>query len=110
MKRMFLKKLILSGNGKENAVIEFQKGLNIITGDSDTGKTYAFQCLNYILGADKLPKEIQEAKGYTKISLLFSVDEKDFWLERALGDSRVIIRYDDKEDIIPFDVCQDSSE
>ena len=101
MKRMFLKKLILSGNGKENATIEFQKGLNIITGDSDTGKTYAFQCLNYILGADKLPKEIQEAKGYTKISLLFSVDEKDFWLERALGDSRVVIRYDDKEDIIP---------
>ena len=60
MKRMTLKKLELFGTGKKDAVLLFHKGLNVITGDSDTGKTYAFQCLNYMLGAEKKPKSIKE--------------------------------------------------
>lgn len=98
MKRMFLEKLALSGDGKDDAIIEFQKGLNIITGDSDTGKTYAFQCLNYILGAEKLPKEIQEAKEYKKISLIFSVDGIEYLLERNFGDAKIIVKYDGKQE------------
>ena len=102
MKRMFLEKLTLSGDGKNDAIIEFQKGLNIITGDSDTGKTYAFQCLNYILGAEKLPKEIQEAQGYKKLSLIFSVDEKEYLLERNLGDAKIIVKYDGKQESLSY--------
>ena len=71
MNRMILKKLIVSGVGKKDAILEFREGLNVITGDSDTGKTYAFQCLNYILGGEKEPKAIPEAKDYEKISLGF---------------------------------------
>lgn len=102
MKRMILKKLTLSGDGKGDAILEFQKGLNIITGDSDTGKTYAFQCLNYILGAEKLPKEIKEAKGYKKLSLLFSVDEKEYLIERNLGDAKIIAKYDGKQESLSY--------
>ena len=64
MKRMILHKLTLSGDGKKNATITFNKGLNVISGDSDTGKTYAFQCIDYMLGKENPPKEIIEAKGY----------------------------------------------
>lgn len=96
MNRMILKKLIVSGAAKKDAILEFKEGLNIITGDSDTGKTYAFQCLNYILGGEKEPKSIPEAKGYEKISLAFIVDEKQYVLERNIGDNKVVARYDDK--------------
>lgn len=47
MKRMILTKLTLSGVGKKDAVLTFERGLNVITGDSDTGIQYGHQ-YNYI--------------------------------------------------------------
>lgn len=96
MKQMILSKLELSGSGKKDAVLVFHKGLNIITGDSDTGKTYAFQCLNYMLGAEKKPKGIKEAKGYSKLSLEFFVGEQLFRLERSLGSAKIDVIHDGK--------------
>lgn len=89
MKRMTLRKLELSGAGKKDAVLMFHKGLNVITGDSDTGKTYAFQCLNYMLGAEKKPKSIKESKGYSKLALEFYVDDELYRLERGIGNSKI---------------------
>ena len=86
---MTLSKLELSGAGKKDAVLLFHKGLNVITGDSDTGKTYAFQCLNYMLGAEKKPKSINEAKGYSKLALEFFVDDELYRLERGIGNTRI---------------------
>ena len=96
MNRIILKKLAVSGENKDDAILEFQMGLNLITGDSDNGKTYIFQCLNYILGAKMPPKEISEAKGYQKISLLFSINGKDYLLERIIGDSKIVVKYEGK--------------
>ena len=101
MRRMILKKLILSGENKKDAVLEFKSGLNIITGDSDTGKTYAFQCLEYVLGTEKLPKNIDESKGYQYISLLIEINNKICCLERRIGDSKVSVSYDDSKVYIP---------
>lgn len=89
MKRMILTRLVLSGNKKRNAVLEFQKGLNVISGDSDTGKTFAFQCLDYIFGAQKELKDITEAEGYSLISLEFTIDGKSYRLERLIGDNKI---------------------
>ena len=86
---MTLTKLTLSGTNKDAAILNFKKGLNVISGDSDTGKTYAFQCLDYILGAEKTPKEIAEANGYTIISLDFDIDGQQFRLERCIGSAKV---------------------
>ena len=94
MNRMILNKLILSGQNKKDAVLEFKEGLNVITGDSDTGKTYAFQCLNYILGGKTPPKAIPEAKGYNTIILFFSVNLKQYILERNIGGNKAVVRYD----------------
>lgn len=93
MKRMVLTRLVLSGNGKPNAVLEFKKGLNIISGDSDTGKTYAFQCLDYVFGAQKELKNITEADGYNLISLEFTVDGDFYRLERAIGSNKVDVTH-----------------
>ena len=89
MQRMTLQKLTLSGDGKKEATLTFEKGLNVITGDSDTGKTFAFQCLNYILGADKPPKTIAEAKGYSLLALDFTVGDEAYRIERLWGSHKV---------------------
>ena len=102
MKRMILTKLTLSGVGKEDAVLTFERGLNVITGDSDTGKTFAFQCINYILGGEKPPKNIVEAEGYTKITLEFTVNDEVYKIERAIGSSKVCIMHDGENLTIPY--------
>jgi len=88
----FIKKLQLEGSGKETVSVEFKKGLNVIYGPSDTGKTFIYQSIDYMLGASKIPKDIPEAEGYTLCKLQiesFSGDE--YLLERALkgGDFRL---------------------
>jgi len=64
-----IKELRLTGNSVEDASIVFEKGVNIITGPSNVGKTYIFQCLNYMFGGSKPPKSINEAKAYDFIYL-----------------------------------------
>lgn len=62
--RLIIKKLILTGDGKQDAVIGFQEGLNVIAGASDTGKSFAFECINYVLGSSEMPSCPPESKGY----------------------------------------------
>lgn len=71
-----LKELRLIGKSVENASIVFKKGVNIITGPSNVGKTYIFQCLNYMFGGSKSPKTINQAKAYDFIYLEI-IDHKD---------------------------------
>lgn len=90
---MVLNRLVVSGVGKKDAVLKFETGLNVVSGDSDTGKTYAFQCLNYMLGAEKAPKNINEAKDYNSILLEFSVDGELYCLERSIGSNKINVTH-----------------
>jgi hypothetical protein len=65
-------RLSLTGQGLKEATISFSEGLNVIYGPSDTGKTFIVQCIDFIFGGKTAPKEIPEAKGYDKISLVIS--------------------------------------
>ena len=65
-------RLSLTGQGLNEATILFKEGLNVIYGPSDTGKTFIVQCIDFIFGGKESPKEIPEAKGYEKISLVIS--------------------------------------
>ena len=91
----FIKKLQLEGSGKEIVSVEFKRGLNVIYGPSDTGKTFIYQSIDYMLGSSKIPKNIPEADGYSLCKLQiesFSGDE--YVLERALkgGDFKLYDR------------------
>lgn len=96
---MQLAKLQLEGVSKENAVLEFDLGLNIIAGASDTGKSFAFECIDYALGATDIPDLPPEAFGYTDVLLEF-IDKKSnqiVTLKRSLLDenkSEVYYIYD----------------
>ncbi|GAA4970551.1 AAA family ATPase [Algibacter aquimarinus] len=64
-----LKELRLIGDSVEKASIVFEKGVNIITGPSNVGKTFIFQCLNYMFGGSKPPKPIKQVRPYDFIYL-----------------------------------------
>jgi len=84
--------LRLRGSNVKDAFVNFKKGLNVIQGPSDTGKTYIYQCINYLLGASDAPKDIDEAKLYTEVFLeLVTKSNKTFTIQSNLkgGDLKV---------------------
>jgi hypothetical protein len=67
------------------AKISFKHGLNVITGPTNTGKSYIFQCINYMLGSSTPPKDIKEARGYEHIFLeIINYKNEYFTLESDL--------------------------
>ncbi|MEN4046255.1 AAA family ATPase [Sulfurimonas sp. NWX367] len=81
-----IEKLELLGDSVETVSIEFKKGLNVIYGPSDTGKTFIFQCISYMLGASKKPKKIPEASNFKKARIYIKTYlNKSYRLERALN-------------------------
>jgi hypothetical protein len=68
MQGFYIKELRVTGRGLEDAVIILEKGLNVINGPSNTGKSYVIKCIDYMFGATEL-KEIPESKGYDKVYL-----------------------------------------
>ena len=55
MQSFRIKQLRVSGVGKIDGVIEFDDGLNIIQGRSNTGKTWILKCIYYVFSSDKNP-------------------------------------------------------
>ncbi|MFC0699365.1 AAA family ATPase [Anaerostipes butyraticus] len=74
----------MTGDGKQDAVIDFHEGLNVIAGASDTGKSFAFECINFILGSSEVPSCPPEAKGYQTvfIEIKDSCQQEVFTLKR----------------------------
>lgn len=96
----FIKKLCVFGDEVKNANIEFEKGANIITGPSDTGKSYIYDCINYMLGSSRKPKEINEAKGYTTILMEIKMySGKTHTIVRKIGENKVKV-YDAESHLI----------
>ncbi|AXB58646.1 AAA family ATPase [Flavobacterium fluviale] len=86
MKEGFLiSKLILTGSNLKPAEIEFKKGLNVISGPTSTGKSFIFDCLNYMLGGQTLERVPPEAKNYNSIYLEIEAKKKSYTLERSIS-------------------------
>ncbi len=71
---IFVELRLISHNADPASVI-FKGGLNIISGPSNTGKTYIYQCLNYMLGGTTIPKKINEANDYSLC--YFQIESRD---------------------------------
>ena len=57
MNDFYVKEIRATGDGVEDSFVEFQPGVNIIHGPSNTGKTYVVMCIDYMLGADNPPMD-----------------------------------------------------
>lgn len=68
-----IEKLILVGIRK-NYIVRFEEGLNIIHGDSDTGKSSILEFINYLLGASKieLADEIITSISYAALEIIIN--------------------------------------
>ena len=106
MNRIILKTLLLSGLNKNNAQINFSSGLNVISGPSDTGKTYIFQCLKYCMGSNETPKSIKEAEGYSNVWLSFMIENQDFTVRRDFTTNNIEIYETFIDNITDNSLCQ----
>ena len=89
---LYLTKLAVLGNGKTSAEVSFSKGLNVISGASETGKSYIIECIDYILAGKDPPKNIKEAEGYQKIQAeLRTFDGRIFTLSRQFNDNLILM-------------------
>ncbi|MCQ3949073.1 MAG: hypothetical protein DPW14_04515 [Planctomycetes bacterium] len=59
-----IRQLQVVGPDKSPASITFQRGLNVVAGASNTGKTYVYRVLDWMLGASEFRKDIPQADGY----------------------------------------------
>lgn len=94
--------LRLTGKDVEDAEVRFTKGLNVICGPSDTGKTFILQCVNYVLGGKDKPKDIDEAAAYDTIFLTIAAyqDNKRYTLKRSLRGGSIDVSTEGKEPFV----------
>jgi hypothetical protein len=95
-----LRRLALVGLGKASAEVKFTRGLNVIAGPSDTGKSFLAQCLDYALGSGDVPKDIPEADGYSTVVLEIEAnsDQRVYSLERSVRGGEVLCKTDGQPD------------
>lgn len=100
--RLKLTKLVLAGENKQDAIIDFKDGLNVIAGASDTGKSFAFECINYALGSSSKLKEVPEVDGYQSVFLeIEDIGQRViFTIERGIPKekNKMIIYYSNYQD------------
>lgn len=95
MKQIRINYLEIQGNSKLPARVDFSKRLNIIYGASNTGKSYILKILDYMLGAEKLKKDIKLARGYSKIIMGFHLEGRgDFVVERNISGGDYLLKGD----------------
>lgn len=68
-KNFILRHLCFVGPNKNAATIEFNKGLNIVYGPSNTGKSSILDAIDFMMGREKKLKDIPEHVGYSEILL-----------------------------------------
>lgn len=70
---------------KAEAELNFEPGVNVICGASDTGKSFLADSIDFMLGGSAL-KEIPERAKYDRLSLCLSADgDEDFKLQRSMS-------------------------
>lgn len=98
----YLQMLRLTGKDVDAAEVTFGNGLNVIWGASNTGKSFIFACIDFMLGRESQLPQIAVSKGYTTgwLTIVARATQKQWLLERDLqgGDIRVYSMLDDKLD------------
>lgn len=93
--------LRLAGKEVADAEVRFEKGLNVICGPSDTGKTFIMQCIDFILGGKEKPEDIPEASSYDTIHLDIATfdDSKLISLRRSLSGGGIEVTIENEKPV-----------
>ena len=100
-----ISRLILVGHRK-NYVIKLNPGLNIIYGDSDTGKSTILEFIDYLLGSSsiELADEVKSSVDHAALEII--VDDSYYTVKRSIFNSSELIdvyhsNFEDTEKHIP---------
>lgn len=93
-KGFYISKLHVTGRNVQKAKIEFATGFNVVSGLSDTGKSYVFSCINFALGSGKYPKtSIPESKGYDTVHLeIKTYQGLTYTIQRNIFNGNIIVK------------------
>lgn len=70
---------------KPDSSIQFTRGLNVICGPSNSGKSWVLDCIDYAFGKEASKFVLDESNGYTEIRLCLSTSEGNITLRRPIG-------------------------
>lgn len=89
-----LTSLSVHGPDREVAEILFHPKRQLIRGPSETGKSYIYDCLWYMLGGNELPESFPLTQGYQEFRLRFEAADGEYEVRRGLtgGGSAVYTR------------------
>lgn len=73
----------------ENLYIEFDSGLNILTGETGAGKSIIFDALNFVLGARSDKSLIRTGESVARVDAMFDVDLSNEALKNILVDNDI---------------------
>ena len=83
----YIKKITMTGKGVEASSIDLYPGVNILYGSSNTGKSYAAECIDYVMGNEDT--RIDDNKGYDNIHVELDVDGSYLSMDRKLNETVV---------------------
>ena len=82
-----IEKIIVTGSGKTDSIIELSEGVNIIYGPSNTGKTYIVKCIDYMFGSDKEPIDV--STGYQYVKIIVKTMNGKLTMCRKIGENKI---------------------
>lgn len=78
MSHYYISRIEVSGFGKKTSIVELNRGVNLIHGASNTGKSRVIACIDYLFGSKIIPLDKDET-GYDTVSVRFE-DGSGNWL------------------------------
>lgn len=70
---------------KPDSSVQFTRGLNVICGPSNSGKSWVLDCIDYAFGKEANKFVLDESNGYTEVRLRLNTYEGDITLKRPIG-------------------------
>ena len=96
MAGFYIKKVIARSDKKETAEVTFEKGLNIIQGRSDTGKSCVVKCIEFVFGGNQklLKTPFAPSSEYNEATVIIGTDTGDVSISRKVGKNQVTVASD----------------
>ncbi len=93
MAGFYIKKVIARSDKKETAEVTFEKGLNIIQGRSDTGKSCVVKCIEFVFGGNQklLKTPFAPSSEYNEAVVIIGTDTGDVSISRKVGKNQVTV-------------------
>jgi len=83
--KLTIKGFSFLGPGKDCAFLEFNHGVNVICGASDTGKSFITEALDFLTGGSTELRDIPERVGYDRARIGIETSSGCFTFERSVS-------------------------